>query len=250
MLRVSLDDHFGMSDVSCECCQTATCEWTSVTLLFKRDGNHMFVHCICGYQNCDHWRVFRRQWSHFVTGVPGWTCDRASCLFSLPRARRQTLHQDCVRSSLFGSPSAGTSIATGSSRLLTSRSISSSTSGRSRASPKVPRQQVPATSEQRPDIAEQKRPTTMCEFNNGTVNVSRPLSNCEAHSKFFALTPEVHGSLTVVFQQLTSCGTCVKSRGPKTCSDPVPTRSSTDSFSRNLVSSSPVTSSQSHPDCA
>ena len=113
--------------------------------------------------------VFRRQWSHFVTGVLGWTCDRASCLFSLPPARRQTLHQDCFRPSLVGSPGAGTSIATGSSRLLTSRSISSSTGGRSRASPLVPHQQVPATSEQRLDLAEQKRPTKTCEFNSGTV---------------------------------------------------------------------------------
>ena len=57
-LRVSLDDHCGMSDASCECCQTATGEWISVTFLFRSDGNHLFVHCFYGYQNCDHWRFF------------------------------------------------------------------------------------------------------------------------------------------------------------------------------------------------
>ena len=61
VLRVSLGDHFGTSDVS----------------------------CACG-QDCELRVVFRKQWSQWMTGVPGWTCDRASCLFSLPRARTQT----------------------------------------------------------------------------------------------------------------------------------------------------------------
>ena len=71
----------------------------------------------------------------------------------------------------------------------------------------------------------------MCEFNNRTVKSAqtlltslderfdacpstvRPLdrsihiNNCEAHSKFFALTTEVHGSLTVFFQNSSpGCG--------------------------------------------
>ena len=58
VLLVSLDDHFGMSDVSCECGQTATCEWISVTLFFKSDGNHLLIQFIYGCQNCDDWRVF------------------------------------------------------------------------------------------------------------------------------------------------------------------------------------------------
>ena len=66
VLRVASDDHFGMSDVSCECGQTATCEWISIALLFKRDGNHLFVHCFYGYQNCDHWRVFYPQESEIA----------------------------------------------------------------------------------------------------------------------------------------------------------------------------------------
>ena len=33
--RVSLYDHFGMSDVSCECGQTTTCKWISVAFLLK-----------------------------------------------------------------------------------------------------------------------------------------------------------------------------------------------------------------------
>ena len=33
-----------------------------------------------------------------------------------------------------------------------------------------------------------------------------PIHNCEAHSKFFALTPVVHSSRTVVFQQLSGRG--------------------------------------------
>ena len=57
MLRVSLDDHIGMSNVSCECGQTATCKWMSVSLLFKSNGNHLFVHCVNGYLNSDHWQV-------------------------------------------------------------------------------------------------------------------------------------------------------------------------------------------------
>ena len=37
--------------------------------------------------------VFMKQMSHWMTGVPGWFCDRDTCLFSLPRARTQMLHQ-------------------------------------------------------------------------------------------------------------------------------------------------------------
>ena len=37
--------------------------------------------------------VFRKQQSHWMTGVPGWFCDRDTCLLSLPQARTQTLHQ-------------------------------------------------------------------------------------------------------------------------------------------------------------
>ena len=48
VLRVSLDDHFGMSDVSCECGQTATCKRISVPFLLKSHGNHLFVYCVSG----------------------------------------------------------------------------------------------------------------------------------------------------------------------------------------------------------
>ena len=39
-----------------------------------------------------------------------------------------------------------------------------------------------------------------------TQDWSLHINNCEAHSKFFALTPELYGSQTAVFQQLTSRG--------------------------------------------
>ena len=35
--------------------------------------------------------VFRKQKSHWMTGVPGCFCDRDTCLFSFPRARTQML---------------------------------------------------------------------------------------------------------------------------------------------------------------
>ena len=57
VLRVSLDDHFGMSDVSCEFGQTATCKRISVFFLLKRNGNHLFIHCVYGHQDCDHWSI-------------------------------------------------------------------------------------------------------------------------------------------------------------------------------------------------
>ena len=39
-----------------------------------------------------------------------------------------------------------------------------------------------------------------------TQNWSLHINDCEAHSKFFALTPEVYSPRTVVFQQLTGHG--------------------------------------------
>ena len=39
-----------------------------------------------------------------------------------------------------------------------------------------------------------------------TQNWSLHVNDCEAHSKFFALTPEVYGPRTVVIKQLTSRG--------------------------------------------
>ena len=76
-----------------------------------------------------------------------------------------------------------------------------------------------------------EKTTTTCEFNSRTVesaqnlftsfderfdasvhqprdtqNWSLHINDCEAHSKFFALTPEVYGPRIVVFQQLTSRG--------------------------------------------
>ena len=56
--RVSLDDHFGMSHMACECGQAAPCKEISVALLLKRKCNLLFVHCIDGYQDCDYWCVF------------------------------------------------------------------------------------------------------------------------------------------------------------------------------------------------
>ena len=31
---------------------------TSVSFLLKRNGNHLFVHCVYGHQDCDHWSIF------------------------------------------------------------------------------------------------------------------------------------------------------------------------------------------------
>ena len=100
------------------------------------------LHTVSMTSKSDHWRfffsLFKKQ-SHWVIGVLGWTCDRGSHQF-LPRARTQTLHQDmpgvcvspwCFRSSLVGSPCAGTSITTGggtSSRPINARSIFSGSS--------------------------------------------------------------------------------------------------------------------------
>ena len=57
VLRVSLDDHFGMSDVPCECGRTATCKQIFVSFLLKRNGNHLFVHCVHDHQDC-RWSIF------------------------------------------------------------------------------------------------------------------------------------------------------------------------------------------------
>ena len=118
---------------------------------------------------------------------------------------------------------------------------------------------------------ENEETTTTCEFNSRTVesaqnllasldecfdafvhqlrdtqNWSLHINDCEAHSKFFALTPEVYSPRTVVFQQLTSRGL---ERGTWPVA-PVSTRSSTNSPSRICASSDPTTSSQSQPDYA
>ena len=48
----------GCPDVSCECGQTATCKRISVSFLLRRNGKHLFVHCVYGQQDCDHWSIF------------------------------------------------------------------------------------------------------------------------------------------------------------------------------------------------
>ena len=90
VLRVSLDDHFGMSDVPCECGQTATRRRIAVSFLLKRNGNHLFVHCVYGHRS-----IFLCLQEAVVAldDGPGRFCDRDTCLFSLPRARTQMLHQ-------------------------------------------------------------------------------------------------------------------------------------------------------------
>ena len=76
----------------------------------------------------------------------------------------------------------------------------------------------------------------------GTQYWSLHIDNCEVHSEFFSLTPEVHGPGLL---QRNVCEILTQ-----TCSvAPVSTRSSIVSFSRSLESSTHVSSSHSHPDC-
>ena len=119
-----------------------------------------------------------------------------------------------------------------------------------------------------------EKTTTTCEFNSRTVesaqnlltsldecfdaSVHQPgdtqkwslhINECEAHSQLFALSPEVYGPRTVVFQQLSSRG--LEGGRWSTCSvAPVSTRSPTNSPSRVCASSDPTTNSQSQPDSA
>ena len=77
----------------------------------------------------------------------------------------------------------------------------------------------------------------------------------ETWNVYTAPTPShdigVEGIQHFVGQSPLNSSACVKSRSPDTCSvAPVPTRSSTNSFTRNLVSLASVTSAQSHPECA
>ena len=91
VLRVILDGHFGMSDVSCECGQTATCKW-----IFASSQEERQIHCVCGHQDCDQWRIF-------LPSVSTCRIGRQVCLAcfvivthvccSLPKTRTQMLHK-------------------------------------------------------------------------------------------------------------------------------------------------------------
>ena len=140
-------------------------------------------------------------------------------------------------SPLFTSWRAGTSIATGggtSSRSINSRSISSSTR-RSRDSELTLQNEKTTTAFEfkcRTDRSAQTMLTSVDERFGASVHQpcdtqcwTLYINDGGAHSKFSTLTPEVYGSQTAVFQQLTSRGraplvnaSCVESRGPQTCS--------------------------------
>ena len=86
-----------MSDVSCECGQTATCKRFSVSILLKRMAT------ICVYTVSMATRTVTIGASPLSgslvaldDGCAWLVCDRDTCLFSLPRARTQTLHQGLI----------------------------------------------------------------------------------------------------------------------------------------------------------
>ena len=136
VLRVSLDDHFGMSGVSCECGQNAICKRISVSFLLKRNRNHLFGHSVYGHQDCDHWSILLclQEAGSRIGCLAGFVIVTHVCFLSHELGHRRCTKVDVSARHWLAHRGAGTSIATGgstSSRPSNSRSISSSTGGRS-----------------------------------------------------------------------------------------------------------------------